>query len=154
MDDLALARALHVFAIVLWIGGVAFVTTILLPSIRKRQNELKGPQLFESLEGPFSLQAKFTTLLAGLTGLYIIYLTDGWNRFLEPSYWWLSAMVAVWFIFTMVLFVLEPLFLHAWFRQKAGSDPQAVLLLLQRMHWVLLTLSLITVLGAVYGSHG
>ncbi len=154
MDDLALARALHVFAIVLWIGGVAFVTTILLPSIRKRQDELNGPQLFESLEGPFSLQAKFTTLLAGLTGLYIIYVTDGWERFLEPSNWWLYAMVAIWAIFTMVLFVLEPLFLHAWFRRKAETDPRRVMAILQRMHWILLTLSLITVMGAVYGTHG
>jgi hypothetical protein len=38
MDDLAVARALHVAAIVIWIGGVAMVTTVLLPAIRR----LKG----------------------------------------------------------------------------------------------------------------
>ena len=40
MDDLALARSLHVVAVVLWIGGVGFVTTVLLPAIRR----LKAPE--------------------------------------------------------------------------------------------------------------
>jgi uncharacterized membrane protein len=30
-----LARALHVVGVVLWIGGVAFVTTTLIPSLKK-----------------------------------------------------------------------------------------------------------------------
>ena len=35
MDQLAIARALHVLAVVLWIGGVGFVTTVLLPAVRR-----------------------------------------------------------------------------------------------------------------------
>ena len=35
MDDVAVARALHVLSIVLWIGGVGFVTTVLLPGVRR-----------------------------------------------------------------------------------------------------------------------
>jgi uncharacterized membrane protein len=31
MDDLTIARAIHVVGVVFWIGGVAFVTTVLLP---------------------------------------------------------------------------------------------------------------------------
>jgi len=34
MDDLAVARALHVLAVVIWIGGVAMVTMVVLPSVR------------------------------------------------------------------------------------------------------------------------
>ena len=34
IDDFALARALHVLALVHWIGGVAMVTTIVLPRAR------------------------------------------------------------------------------------------------------------------------
>ena len=40
MDDVTLARALHVLLVVLWIGGVAFVTTVLLPGVR----DIKAPQ--------------------------------------------------------------------------------------------------------------
>ena len=35
MSDLAFARALHVLAVVFWIGGVAMVTTVLLPATRR-----------------------------------------------------------------------------------------------------------------------
>ena len=33
MDELTVARALHVLGVVLWIGGVGFVTTVLLPAV-------------------------------------------------------------------------------------------------------------------------
>ena len=33
MDDFIIARALHVLAVLMWIGGVAFVTMVLFPSI-------------------------------------------------------------------------------------------------------------------------
>jgi uncharacterized membrane protein len=42
MYDLVLARAIHVVALVHWIGGVAFVTTIVLPSARKAPTAKRG----------------------------------------------------------------------------------------------------------------
>ena len=36
MDGLVFARALHVLAVVVWIGGVSIVSTALLPAIRRR----------------------------------------------------------------------------------------------------------------------
>ena len=35
MDDIAVARALHVLAVVIWIGGVSMATTVMLPAIRR-----------------------------------------------------------------------------------------------------------------------
>ena len=35
MDDLIIARALHVLAVVIWIGGVAMATTVVLPAVRR-----------------------------------------------------------------------------------------------------------------------
>ncbi len=57
-------------------------------------------------------------------------------------------------IFTLVLFVLEPLFLHRLFLRKAVENPEKTFRIIQTMHWVLLSISLITVFGAVAGSHG
>ena len=34
MDDLVLARAIHVTAVVFWIGGVGFVTWVVMPALR------------------------------------------------------------------------------------------------------------------------
>jgi hypothetical protein len=53
-----------------------------------------------------------------------------------------------------MLFVLEPLYLHRRFIERARHDPHATFALVTRMHWILLILSLITVAGAVAGSHG
>jgi uncharacterized membrane protein len=34
VDDVIIARALHVRAVVIWIGGVAMATTVMLPALR------------------------------------------------------------------------------------------------------------------------
>ena len=154
MDEVTIARALHVLSVVLWIGGVAFVTTVLLPAVRR----LKAPNdrlaFFDAIERRFAWQARITTVLAGLTGLDLLVRLDLWHRFLSVSYWWLHAMVVVWLLFTVMLFVAEPLFLHQWLLDRAKVEPEATFRRVERLHRLLLTLSLITILGAVAGSHG
>ncbi len=34
MDDFIIARVIHVVAVLFWIGGVAFVTLVVMPSVR------------------------------------------------------------------------------------------------------------------------
>jgi uncharacterized membrane protein len=154
MDEVTIARALHVLSVVLWIGGVAFVTTVLLPAVRR----LKAPNdrlaFFDAIERRFAWQARITTVLAGLTGLDMLVRLDLWHRFLSVSYWWMHAMVVVWLLFTVMLFVAEPLFLHQWLLDRAKVEPEATFRRVERLHRLLLTLSLITILGAVAGSHG
>lgn len=154
MDDLALARAIHVLAVVLWIGGVAMVTTVILPAVRRLEAPERQIALFEAIEGRFAHQAKGATLIAGLSGLYLVIKLDLWDRFLDVAYWWMHAMVLIWAIFTVVLFVAEPLFLHRWFHERAKAAPEATFRLVLRFHRVLLALSLVTIAGAVVGSHG
>lgn len=149
-----LARTLHVIAVVLWIGGVAFVTTVLIPSIRNLPTATDRLTLFETLEGKFAFQAKITTLVTGISGYYMLDFMNAWDRYQHMQFWWLHLMTLVWAIFTLVLFVLEPLVLHRWFHQQAVKNSDNAFLWLHRMHKVLLTLSLIAVFGAVAGSHG
>lgn len=153
-DDVTIARALHVLGVVLWIGGVAFVTTVLLPSVRRLKSPAGRVAFFEAVEGRFAWQARGTTLLVGLSGFYLVHAWDLWERFSQPDFWWMHAMAAIWLIFTVMLFIAEPLFLHRWFLARAEKKPIETFRLIERMHWVLLTASLITVLGAVAGSHG
>lgn len=154
LDDLALARAFHVLAVILWIGGVAFVTTVALPAVRRTGVPENWLETFERLESRFANQARGTTLIAGASGFYMVWVMDLWGRFLDAAYWWMHAMVLVWVIFTLMLFVLEPLVLHARLRERARRDPEGTFALVQRLHWVLLTLSLVTAFGAVAGAHG
>ena len=154
MDDVTIALAIHVLAVVLWIGGVAMVTTVLLPAVRRYKNAAERIALFETIERRFAWQARGTTLLAGASGFYMMYRLNLWSEILTIEYWWLGAMMAVWLLFTLTLFIVEPLFLDRWFEARAQRAPESTFARLQRFHWVLLMLSLLTILGAVAGSHG
>lgn len=154
MDDLIFARVLHVIGVVLWIGGVALVTTVLLPAVGRLKTPAERIEFFDSVERGFAVQARITTLTTGLSGLYLAYKSNLWGRFMHLEYWWMHAMVLVWVLFTLMLFVFEPLFLHRWFIDRGRREPGAVFALIVRLHWMLLTLSLIAVAGAVAGSHG
>ena len=154
MDSFVLARVLHVLGVVLWIGGVAMVTTVLLPSVRAMAAPEGRLTLFEGIEGRFARQARWTTLITGLSGFYMLHVLHAWDRYTRPEYWWISAMTLVWLIFTLMLFVLEPLVLHRHLRRLAARNPEAAFTTIQRLHWFLLMLSLLTIAGAVSGAHG
>ena len=154
MDKLTIARAIHVVGVVFWIGGVAFVTTVLLPGVRRIKDPQDRVSFFERIERNFAWQARVTTLLVGVSGFYITAVWDLWGRFESPGYWWMHAMVIVWIIFTAMLFVAEPLFLHRWVITKATKEPESTFLLIERLHRILLAVSTLTVFGAVAGSHG
>ncbi len=154
MDGVIFARVLHVLGVVLWIGGVAFVTLVLLPAVKHMREPAERVGFFEKVESDFVRQARVTTLLTGLSGFYLVHSLGAWFRFTDPHYWWMHAMVLVWGVFTLMLFVLEPMWLHRWFQARARRDPEGTFSIITRMHWVLLILSLVTVSAAVAGSHG
>ena len=154
MDDVTIARALHVLAVVHWIGGVAMVTLVILPALARLVVPERRLDLFEAIEGRFGSHARWSVTLAGLSGFWMTWRLDAWDRFVEPCYWWMHAMVAVWALFTVILFVAEPLFLHAWFRRRATRDPEGTAALVLRAHRVLLAVAAVTILGAVLGAHG
>ncbi len=154
MDDVTIARSLHVLAVVLWIGGVGFVTTVLLPALRRLPDPAQRTAVFGVVERHFSVQARLSVILVGLSGLYMLIRLDVWDRFSSLSYWWMHAMVLTWLVFATMLFVLEPLVLHRRFDERAKDTPDATFRTILRLHLVLLALSLLTILGTVAGSHG
>ena len=154
MNELALIRALHVLGVVLWIGGVAFVTTVLLPAVRELKSPTEQVEFFATVERRFAWQARLTTLLVGISGFAIILRWNLWARFADGQFWWMHGMVAIWLLFTAMLFVAEPLFLHRWFLSRAHRDPVGTFRRIEIMHRLLLTASLVVLAGAVAGSHG
>jgi uncharacterized membrane protein len=154
MDDVIIARALHVLGVVIRIGGVAMVTLVVLPALRRRDLGPNRLQVFEAIERRFAWHARFATLIVGLTGFYMTQRLDLWDRFRSGEFWWMHAMVCLWLLFTLLLFVAEPLVLHRRFHARATPAPDSAFALLQRAHWLLLALSLVTILGAVAGSQG
>jgi len=139
MGDIIIARAIHVLSIVHWIGGLAFVTLVVLPLCRR-----SGIALFEQVERRFAAQVRVSVPLAGASGFYMAERLDLWPRFVDPAAWWLAAMLLLWLFFMVVLFVVEPLAGHRM-PQLASID---------RVHKLLLILSAIVLGGAVLGAHG
>lgn len=154
MTDVALARALHVLGVVIWIGGVWMVTVVMLPALRRGKLGADRLGAFQAIEHRFAWQARSAIILVGLTGLYMVWRLDLWDRFRSGGFWWMHAMVCLWLLFAVMLFVIEPFVLRRRFSRWAAADPDAAFTRLQRGHLVLVALSVITILGAVAGSHG
>jgi len=88
---------------------VGFVTAICCRAVREAKASAEPAVLFESVERRFGAQVAMA--VAGLTGFYMIIRLDLWGGFLSAAYWWMDAMVALWLLFTLMLFVAKPLVL-------------------------------------------
>lgn len=152
MDDLALARAVHVVAVLFWIGGVGFVAWALMPALQAAEPREDRLRRFQQVEGRFAGQARLWVLLAGASGFWMVWRADMWSRFADGRFWWMHLMVALWAIFALMLFVIEPLHLHR--RLAASTSPEADFARMRRLHQGVLVLAVITIVGAVGGSHG
>jgi uncharacterized membrane protein len=152
MDDFTIARALHVLAVLMWIGGVGFVTCVVMPSVRRNDARADWLQAFARIERGFAPQARLWVLLAGASGFWMIYRGQMWDRFEDPRFWWMHAMLCLWLFFAAMLFVVEPLLRRR--SSPPSVEPSVKFQRLEIVHRVLLILALVTVLGAVAGSHG
>jgi uncharacterized membrane protein len=154
LNDVVIARALHVLAVVIWIGGVTMATTVVLPAVRRGDLGADRIAAFHAIEHRFVWQARAAVIIVGLTGFYMSARLDLWDQFQSAQFWWMHAMVCLWLLFAFVLFVAEPFFLHRHFRKWATAAPEVAFAWLHRAHVILLALSLITIFGAVAGSQG
>jgi uncharacterized membrane protein len=154
MDDVTLARAVHVISVVHWFGGVAFVTTVVLPAVARLAEPARRLEMFEAIERCFSGQVRVSVPLAGASGAWMAERLDMWPRFVEPAGWWLATMAIVWLLFMVVLFVLEPLVLHNWFARRVLADPDGAFALAGRFHWILLGVGTAAAAAGVLGAHG
>jgi uncharacterized membrane protein len=95
MDEAVIARAIHVTAVVNRIGGAAMANTVLLPLMRRKGAPAETRlALLEAVEGRFVWQARIATVLAALSGLYMIQRHDLWTCFASPEFWWMHVMLA------------------------------------------------------------
>ena len=150
LDWGVVARVVHVLAVIVWIGGVWFVTAVVLPAMPPRQwlREL------DAVERRFARQVRIAMLLVLLSGLAMLQQYDMWSRFSDAAFWWMHLMVGVWLLFAVLLFVLEPLVMHRFVARRAAAAPEATLRLVLWFHRVMLALSLLAAGAAVGGAHG
>ena len=149
-----IALALHVLAVVVWIGGIAAVTTVMFPAMRQLDSNDRKVWLFQQIERRFRPQAAIAWLIVGLSGLYMVYSLDAWPRFASIHYWWMDAMAALWLLFGLMLFIIEPFVVGPYLERELGSKPAKALARAEGPHWILLILSLLVIAAVVAGVHG
>jgi uncharacterized membrane protein len=147
------ARAIHVVAVVVWIGGVWLLTTLLLPAMKNKPPQ-EWLREFDAIEHRFARQARIAVALVLLSGLYMLYRYELWDRFTDGHYWWMHLMVGVWLLFAAPLYVIEPLIIRRTIHRRAAAAPEAIFSWMLWIHRAMLTLSLLAIFAAVGGSHG
>ena len=139
---------IHVVSVVIWIGGVSFVTLVTFPMILRMDKSLEMVLMFQGVEHRFGKIAKVMVILAGLSGLGMILLLD---KGLSFGVW---IMIFVWAFYASLLFGLEKLIFKKLFsKPEDQSDMKKVFNLLQGFHWVVLALSFLAIAAGVYAGH-
>jgi uncharacterized membrane protein len=154
IDDMGIARALHVLGVVHWIGGLAAVTTIVLPQARRIPETNAAIAIFETFERRFAPQARISVAIVGISGLYMAWRMAAWSRFESASFWWLAMMAALWVLFALMLFVFEPLGLDRMFRSYALRDKDRAFAVATWLHGAALLVATLTIAAGVLGAHG
>ena len=154
MNDLTIARAIHILSIVIWIGGVGFVTAVLIPTIRYSVHEKQQLSIFHEIENRFAFIARFAVVLAGLSGFYMVYVLNAWERFTQIRYFWIHAMVLLWLMFAFALFIIEPFMFKNHGRIVKDHGSIINLRKTEIVHWIIFIFSLATIFVSVLGAHG
>ncbi|MDA8157427.1 MAG: hypothetical protein M0Z52_13405 [Actinomycetota bacterium] len=153
MNWTALLIAVHVVTILLWIGGVAFVTLIIFPIIATTGDSLEQVLLFQRVEHRFARHARIYIALSGITGFWLLHML-GMDRILFTRQTiGVSIMLFAWFFYLLVLLFEKRIF-KKLFGKPDRFDSAKVFKFLAAFHWVVLGISLLAVFAGVWQGHG
>src|SRR3546814_5818799 len=93
-----------------------------MPSIRRNNPPDARLSAFHRVEQSFAWQARLWVALAGVSGFWMIHRADLWDRFADLHYWWMHAMLCLWLVFALMLYIVEPLFLHRRMRSEEHTS--------------------------------
>jgi len=145
--------AVHVLGVVVWIGGVAFVTMIVFPMITKMEDSFEKVLFFQGIEHRFAGIAKSAVVVVGLTGGWLLYITGEWRILFSVAGIGPTLMLIVWMFYLFVL-LFEGRIFKMIFKGSAQQDSVKIFSLLSRFHWVVLGLSLLTIGVGIWAGHG
>lgn len=148
-----LLTALHVVMVVLWIGGVAFVTVIIFPMLLTMEDSLEKVLLFQRVENKFARQARFYAWMTGLTGGILLYLTREYSLLFTLRGVGITTMLLAWLVYVFILTFEKRLF-KVLFSHPEKLDSSQVFSRLNIFHWFILGLSLLAVFAGVFTGHG
>ena len=144
--------ALHVASIVLWIGGVAFVTIIVFPLIARMTDSFEAVMLFQGVEHRFARHVRFYVALAGITGFLVLYLEGLQGLLFTGRGAGITIMLIAWAFYLLVLIFEKKIFKKV-FGKPEKFDVKKVFTGLGVFHWFILGLSMLAVFVGVWQGH-
>jgi len=150
---LTILLIIHVICVIIWIGGVAFVTMVIFPLVYRTEGSLEKALLFQGVEHRFAGMVKWLIAVVGATGFWLLSAKYGLTILLEPRGFGVLIMLFAWTLYTAVLLFERTLF------GKLFADPEKIdmnkgLRMINVMHWFLLVISFSAVAGGVWFGHG
>ncbi len=147
---MALLKLLHIFAVVIWIGGMFFAYMVLRPSAVEVLLPPERLRLWDKVFSRFFNWVWLAIFLLLVSGFYMIYLLGGIAHAPRHVHWMLLLGIAMVLIFMYVFFVCYVrlnLLVAAQDWPKAGE----VLATIRKLVAVNLSLGLLTVAVAIIG---
>ncbi len=154
----SIMHVIHLLTVIIWIGGLAFITMLVLPLLIRMQDPLQKVLFFQSIEHKFAPMARVYNLVVGISGIVMVLLT-GWYRifFTRPGVP-LLFMSVIWLLWFVMLFGLEPLIVRKMLDRMAKRgdkmEIETIFGRLNRMHWLLLLISLAASAAGIIFAHG
>ncbi len=145
--------AIHVLGVVIWIGGVAFVTIIVFPMILRMESSLEKVIFFQGLEHRFARIAKVSVAVVGITGAWLLSISGQWRDLFALRGIGPTLMLVVWTLYALIL-LLEGRLFKVIFGGGAQQDTAKVFRRLAVFHWFVLGFSLLAVAVGMWAGHG
>jgi len=148
----------HLLAVILWIGGLAFVTAIVLPMAIKTPDALQKVLTFQRVEHRFAPLAKWFNIITGISGFVMVWLM-GWHElYFTKAGLALTFMTAVWVFWFVMLVGLEPIvirkMLEKMVREGDKMDIDGIFRKVKTLHWLMVAISLAAVAAGAFFAHG
>jgi uncharacterized membrane protein len=150
---LTILLIIHVICIIVWIGGVTFVTTVIFPMMYMTEGSLEKALMFQRVEHRFAGMVKWLVAIVGITGFWMLYAKYGFGILAQARGIGIAIMIFTWTLYTTVLLSERKIF------GKIFADPEKIdmdqaLKLINIMHWFLVVISFSAVAGGVWFGHG
>lgn len=149
---------IHILTVILWIGGLGFITILILPMVVKMPDALQKVLLFQRIEHRFAPIARYYTVIVGVTGFSMFFILDLTSIVFTKEGMFLLLMIAIWVFWVVMLFGLEPLIVKRILdnlSQQKGKDLEIEDLFnrMNILHFVLLFLSLTAATSGIIFAH-
>jgi uncharacterized membrane protein len=143
---------IHVICVIVWIGGVTFVTTVIFPMMYMTEGSLEKALLFQRVEHRFAGIVKWLIGAVGITGFWLLYARYGFDVLAQAHGIGIVIMIFAWAVYTTILLSERKIFAKI-FADPEKIDMDQALRLINIMHWFLLVISYSAVAGGVWFGH-